>query len=136
MPFINWKETYDIGFRKIDEQHLKLIDIINELHEAHTKGTGQMILGEILDRLVDYTIYHFDTEEELFKQYEYPKAKEHLVEHKEFTDQVTEFLNDSKTGNLILTLKTMDYLKDWTITHILGTDKEFGDFVREKELGV
>jgi len=36
-------------------------------------------------------------------------------------------------NNILLSLKTLDFLKDWTINHILGSDKEFGEYLRVKE---
>lgn len=136
MAFIEWREIYEIGFTKIDEQHTKLISIINELYEARKSGTSQAIIEKTLDELVDYTHYHFSVEEELFTRYNYPQATEHKAEHDSFILHIKEFQKESKTGNIILSLKTLDFLKDWTITHILGTDKEFGDFVKNKELGI
>jgi hemerythrin-like metal-binding protein len=135
MAYLKWLDTYDIGFKIIDEQHKKLIDIINELYEAQRHGTSQIAIIDTLDKLADYTVYHFATEEKLFAQYEYPKTTEHLAEHKSFVDQVVKFQQELKMGSLLLSLKTMEYLKDWTITHILGSDREFGEFVQLRELG-
>lgn len=135
MAYIEWKSTYEVGFKAIDEQHIKLIQIMNELFDAQKKGTGQLMVNECLNELVDYTVYHFSTEEKLFEQYEYPKAQKHISEHQEFVDKIKNLKEEATKGNILLTLKTMEYLKDWTINHILGTDMEFGEFVRERELG-
>lgn len=135
MPYIEWRTTYEVGFKLIDDQHIKLIAIMNELYDAQQRGTGQMIVTKSLLELVDYTVYHFSTEEKLFTQYEYPKKVQHMKEHQEFVDRINNLKADAGKGNLLLSIKTMEYLKDWTINHILGTDKEFGEFARERELG-
>lgn len=126
---IVWKDIYNIGVPQIDEQHKKLIEIINELYDAQKKGQGQLVIGSILDRLVDYTIMHFSDEEGLFLNSAYPNADNHKKEHLSFTEKIMEFKNDQRSGNIILSLKTIDYLKDWTINHILGTDKEYTDYL-------
>jgi hemerythrin len=136
MAYLKWLDTYDVGFKVIDEQHKKLIDIINELYEAQRHSTSHITIIDTLNKLADYTVYHFNTEEKLFAQYEYPKAAEHLAEHKSFVNQVAIFQQELKLGSLLLSLKTMEYLKDWTITHILGSDREFGEFVQLRELGI
>ena len=136
MAFIEWKDVYDVGFKEIDDQHKVLITILNELYDAQKKGTGQHMIANTLKKLAEYTIYHFDTEKKLFEQYKYPQMAEHLEEHDYFVNQVKDFQDELQRSNLLLSMKTMDFLKDWTITHILGSDKTFGEFVQRKELGI
>ncbi len=128
--FIEWKKVYNLDHELIDYQHKKLVELINELHEAHQNGMVVPILEDILDRLVDYTAYHFSTEERLFQDLQYPEAKEHISEHEEFVAEIFYLKYQAKDGNLLITLKILDYLKDWTITHILGTDQEFGQLFK------
>ena len=135
MAFVTWKKTFEIGFELIDEQHKIFVQLLNDLHEAQMKGTSQHIIKDSLAKFVDYTHYHFATEEELFKQYSYPLTEEHLEEHSYFIDKVRIFQLNSQTNDLLTSLKTLDFLKDWTINHILGTDQQFSDFVRSRELG-
>jgi len=135
MTNIHWKETYNIGFKIIDDQHKKLISIINDLYEAQSHGQLQEAISLALDNLADYTVYHFDEEKKLFVLYEYPKMAEHLKEHDYFVNKVKEFQKELSKGNIVLSLKTMDFLKDWTIEHILGSDKEFSEFAKQRELG-
>lgn len=135
MAFITWKKTFEIGFELIDEQHKIFVNLLNELHEAQTQGTSQHVIKESLAKFVDYTHYHFNTEETLFRQYNYPQIEEHLEEHSYFIDKVRLFQLNSQKNDLLISLKTLDFLKEWTINHILGTDQQFSDFVRSQELG-
>jgi len=131
---ITWNSNFSIGVSLIDDQHKKLVEILSELVDAQKMGTGAQIIQDIMDRLVDYTVYHFSSEEQLFEEYRYPKAAEHKDEHDEFTSKVKMYQYSCKSGNLILSMKILDYLKDWTISHILGTDKEFAAYLLAKEL--
>ncbi len=135
MVGIVWRDSYKIGVDQIDAQHKKLLLIINDLYEAHKRGTSQTMIIKILNELVEYTNYHFTIEEDLFKQYDYPQKDIHLDEHRYFVGRIAELQQESKKGNLLLSLKTIDFLKDWTINHILGTDKEFGNYINENEIG-
>ena len=128
---ILWRDTYNTGIETIDEQHKTLVALINELYEAQKKGQGQLIISGILDKLVDYTIYHFASEEELLEKISYHGLETHKKEHLYFTEKVMEFKSDHRSGNIILSLKTIDFLKDWTINHILGTDKEYTPFFKK-----
>lgn len=133
MSQIIWKESYSIGINAIDEQHKKLIEIINELYEAQKIGTTQIIIGEVLNKLTDYTIYHFNMEEMMQSNCHFPQINEHKEEHSGFVKRLNELKKDSEKKNLLLSLKTLDFLKDWTITHILGSDREFADYLRSAE---
>ena len=135
MSIIQWKKTYNIGIGLIDDQHKKLIEILNELYEAHKSGTGKDLVNISLEKLVEYTYYHFDAEENMLRANNYPDLQSHIKEHNQFKEKITGFLNESKNGNLLLSIKTIDYLKDWTINHILGTDKEYSDYLLDVELG-
>jgi len=133
MTNIQWKDTYNIGFKIIDDQHKKLVSIINDLYEAQNHGQLQGAISKALENLADYTVYHFSEEKKLFALYEYPKTAEHLAEHDYFVNKVKGFQQELSRGNIVLSLKTIDFLKDWTIEHILGSDKEFSEFVKQRE---
>lgn len=134
MAGIIWRESFNLGIEKIDEQHKKLIRIINELYKAHELGTSQVVIIEILDELVDYTNYHFSDEEKFLAENGYPELENHRSEHKYFIDKISKLQDESIKGNLLLSIKTLDFLKDWTINHILGTDIEYTKYLKENNL--
>ncbi|MBI5726918.1 MAG: hemerythrin family protein [Ignavibacteriales bacterium] len=133
MSKLIWKQTYDIGLEVIDSQHRILVELINDLYEANSTGAAGQVVEDVFMKLSDYTHYHFSSEEDMLKLYGYPKLEEHIAEHEGFRLTIKKLKSETKGGNIILSLKTIDYLKDWTINHILGTDREFGEFVRHRE---
>lgn len=135
MAYIKWRDNYDIGFKEVDEQHKQLVSIINELYEAQSTGTSKIVIGESLDKVIDYTRYHFESEEKYMKNYNYPGLDQHKKEHIDLINQAENLKKEFTNNNLLLSLKTLDFLKDWLINHILGSDKEFGEYVRQQEIG-
>jgi hemerythrin len=115
MTYLPWKDAYCIGFKQIDDGHKILLSFIDELFVAINKEMLWATISGSLGHLVEYTVYHFSAEMKLFDQYNYPKAVKHLEEHNYFVEK----------------LKKMDYLKDWTISHILGADKEFSEYAKK-----
>lgn len=130
MSTIEWKSIYEIGIENIDAQHKQLIEIINRLHEANVTGTSKMIVGEILQELLDYTIFHFNEEEMFLTNHNYPGFDKHKSEHEEFKNKIIKFIDDSKKQQLLISIKVIEYLKEWTISHILGNDKEYAEFIK------
>lgn len=132
---IQWDDTkYSVKIRSIDEQHKKLVVLINQLFDAMTKGEAHSQLSGIIQELIKYTGYHFGTEEAYFAKLGYDKVytTEHENKHKEFVQQVIKFQNDFEIGNVTLSKEIMIFLKDWLINHISGTDQQYSDFFISK----
>lgn len=89
---------------------------------------------ETLKELFDYTQYHFTGEGKLFEKFNYPKKDAHIKKHKELIWEITHMNNQTSNNNIILSIKTLELLKDWLIKHILTLDKEFGEFVCDSKM--
>ena len=132
MAFINWNDTYSIGVLKIDNQHKRLVQIINELSDAMGAGKGKDVLGKVLNELVLYVNTHFKSEEELMLQHGYEEYETHRYEHEKLTDEVKRFLEDLQTGKALLTGQIMNFLRNWLMDHIVVKDKKLGKFLNSK----
>lgn len=132
MSLIEWNSEFELGNEQIDEQHQKLVAIINDLHAAMAARLGQEKLGMILTKLADYTSFHFRTEEELFDQIDYPDAQGHCRAHKEFVDQINDYQMAFDAGQLMLSMKIMGFLKDWLVAHIQGIDRQFAECLKSE----
>jgi hemerythrin len=132
MAIMSWKDTYSVGIAEIDQQHKKLIELINQLNEAMTKGQGKTIAGKILGDLINYCASHFAMEEKLFDQYDYPEAAEHKTKHQKMTEKVLSLQKDFNQGKITITFDVMEFLQSWLDKHILGTDKKYGPYLNSK----
>ena len=72
-----WKETYSVRCKRIDNQHKELFKNISALFHAITEQSKKKDLIKILEDLITYTTYHFATEEEYFELFEYEDAEAH-----------------------------------------------------------
>lgn len=120
-----WQPEYSVGVIEIDEQHKRLLDLLNRLQEAMAGGRGRQALGPIVSELVLYTERHFATEERLMRAHQYPDFEAHRKEHETLTRTVQEFLKEFETNKLAMTVRVMQFLKNWLISHILNTDKKY-----------
>ncbi|MFH1194416.1 MAG: bacteriohemerythrin [bacterium] len=132
MALFNWSNNYSVGIKQIDDQHKHLVDLINELHDSMKVGKGKEVLGLIIKKLTDYTVFHFGTEEKLFKEYGYPDMKIHVETHNKLVNQVKALQLDFNKGKAVLTMEVMNFLKEWLTNHILGTDKKYTAFLNSK----
>jgi len=132
MPLLNWNQGYSVNISQIDSQHKKLVDIINDLHDSMKAGKSKEILGKILDELINYTANHFKTEEELFDRYGYPDKNTHKRQHSDLVDQVLKFKSNYESGKSVLSIDLMNFLKDWLVQHMTGSDKKYSSYLNGK----
>jgi hemerythrin len=123
MAIITWSESLSVGVRKYDEQHKRLIKLINELHAAMMERKGQAALRKVFDELVAYTKTHFADEEREMKRLAYAGYDKHSVEHGLFVEKVAAMRDKLDKGAVGLAVETMDFLTDWLKKHIAGVDK-------------
>ncbi len=130
MPFVEWNDSLSVGIDEIDEDHKKLVALLNELHDAVEAGAGHTVLGKVLEGLILYVSHHFGHEEGLFLRAQYPGYEEHKREHEELTAQVKavyDKFNSDPEG--MLALEVLDFLKDWLYIHIMKSDRQFGVYL-------
>ncbi|MCW5210725.1 hemerythrin family protein [Desulfobulbus sp. N3] len=132
MSLIKWNDSFSVNVVKIDQEHKKLFEIVNELTDAMKAGHGKDVLGNILDRLISYTASHFQLEENYFQQVKYPDAAAHKKEHVAFVQKVTDFKKEFDDGRATVSVNILQFLRKWLQTHIKGTDQKYSSFLNEK----
>ena len=133
MSSLFWTDDLSIGIESIDAQHKILFGFIDHLQEAMSRGESRTVLEEIFLGLVDYTEKHFKVEEAMFKQFDYPDTEAHLVYHVEFEEKMQDLkLQFDDNLNFMIGVDVMQFLTDWLVTHIQGTDKKYAPFLIEK----
>ena len=130
--FLEWKDDYNVGIDSIDQQHRKLVNLINQLQTAVDYSTGEQFEREALNELVDYTKTHFAHEEGLMEKFGYPDFEPHKAQHKKMIAKVEEVLAEYEQNQDRAMNNALSFLKHWLINHINGTDKQYSSFLIEK----
>jgi len=129
MAFVEWTPELSVGNEEIDAQHRRLVDLVNQLHEAMVEGVVGEKLGHFLVELVEYTKYHFSTEERLFEERGYPARDEHVAEHQDFVARLLEFMEAYNEGNAAISVGMLQYLREWILHHIREVDRQYAAFL-------
>lgn len=95
-------------------------------------GKGKEVMSKTLSDLVGYTLYHFETEEKYFDQYDYPESELHKKQHSDLVGQVGALQKRFEAGERVLTIGVMNFLRDWLNEHIIGSDKKYGAYLNSK----
>nr|CAG4712455.1 unnamed protein product [Naegleria fowleri] len=141
-PLVHWTKDLTLGVEIMDEQHHGLVDIINKLIQLMFGGendcnvpersSDEWLLGYVIGLCLEYTEFHFETEERIMAKYakSLPEgyAEEHHQEHEEFTNKMKklhqEYLDNHSTISF-LNVDLLNYLLHWLINHIMGSDHVF-----------
>ncbi len=73
---ITWDDKYSVGISSIDEEHKKLIDIINKVIDAKQHTDNSIEITEILNEMNNYVLTHFANEETYMIKYNYPEYED------------------------------------------------------------
>ncbi len=123
-----------VNVKEIDAQHKKLVQMLNELHDAMMQRKSKEALGKIIGGLIEYADVHFKTEEKYFDKFGYPETEAHKKEHSDFVKKVTDFKKGYDEGRLLLSMDVMNFLRDWLKNHIMGSDKKYSKFFNDHGL--
>lgn len=133
MPLMEWNEGMSVAIEQFDQEHQKLVAMINDLFDAVQAGRGKEALGSVLDGLIEYTKTHFAHEEHLMHKHGYPDLEAHKREHEALTKQVVEIQRKYHSGaTAMLSMEVMTFLKSWLIKHIQGTDSRYSSYLHDK----
>lgn len=127
-----WSDEFSVGVDDIDEQHMELVALLNQLDGAIRDRQGSSAVRRTLDELVAYTQTHFAVEERLMRESAYPDYEEHRLYHEALIDQVRGLQHKLDTGEATITFELLHFLKVWLMRHICETDKRFGAYYADK----
>lgn len=128
-----WSSSLILGVDAVDEDHERLVGILNNCYRALMLNNHDHELAGIVNELRDYTYYHFETERKLMVKHGYSEAASHIAAHEEFVASIQDFKNRFQAGESFIALDVLTYLNEWLVTHINKDDREFVAFLKAKE---
>jgi len=129
VAFFPWSEDLSVGNALIDQDHRRLIELVNELNEATRCGAGREVVGEVLAALCEYTRDHFRREEEYMERLRYPALAAHRREHQDLLDKVVELQRRFNENDVTVAARVSTLLRDWLSIHIARSDRQLAAMI-------
>ena len=124
-PRLEFGPQFRTGIKIIDEQHQVLFDLINGIDDLLQLAAADTVaLGQAIEGVANYALYHFVTEESLAYRSHYANRMDnHIHQHNEFRRKLVGYRNAAHGSNLgAVALDLLRYLKHWLVSHILHAD--------------
>jgi hemerythrin len=126
---ILWSSSLSVYNEEIDNQHKKLIQIINTTYKnSFSKEFSRIGFELVVKELCNYTEYHFDSEEKFMQKILYPNYDEHKTLHTQFIREILNYTKLIDFSNKKVCRELLSFLMNWLANHIIIHDKNFGDF--------
>lgn len=132
IPIMVWDDSLSVGIAAIDQQHLRLVELLNQLHSSQTQGRGNDVVHGVLEALTTYTVDHFAFEEKLFAAHQYPELPGHREAHEKLIARVSSFVEEWKSGRATMGAELFMFLRGWLNGHIRGSDRAAGRYLRSR----
>jgi hemerythrin len=134
MALLEWNDRLSVNIREIDDQHKKLVNMVNGLHDAMKEGKAEALLMRIVADMKQYAASHFGLEERYMKNNNYPDYPVHKSEHDKFVAKVVQVEKDCKSGKCAISMDILNFLSSWLVNHIKGTDKKYSPFLNNLDI--
>ncbi|MBI5442430.1 MAG: hemerythrin family protein [Deltaproteobacteria bacterium] len=127
-----WDPLMDTGIDRVDRDHQRFVEKLNELGQAMKVGKGRETMADLLAFLNDYVREHFGYEEALMKRCGYPGYEEHRAIHERFKkDLATRAAAFAQCpDDRLITIEIHGWLMSWLSEHALNVDAKVGDYLR------
>jgi len=136
MKPIIWKDEYSVGVKKLDDQHLKLINAINELIELGAHGETISKEHSAFQAMLHFARGHLHYEEFLLKKYHFPDIQTHQDEHLEYLNKMEELTARLDHSEAVSTEECINFIRHWFMDHILVEDMKYKKYFEENNISI
>ncbi|MDP1665131.1 MAG: bacteriohemerythrin [Methylobacter sp.] len=134
-----WNKNFEVGVPLIDEQHQKLVELLNVLAGHLAYQSDIPTLNNVFNDLAEYAIYHFQAEERIWHAFFPEDAWEtkHKNDHRRFLTTVNRIMAGKTARPLDEVIEEiLTFLTQWLAFHILDTDMRMAKVVLAVQSGI
>jgi len=132
-----WNKNFETGIEIIDEQHKKLVYLLNELANSLVREDMSKV-NDAFAELADYAHYHFQQEEAIWSNYLGDDSWfiSHQLSHSSFLPRVLELKGiEGGSPSQDVVEAVVKFLIRWLAFHIIDDDKRLALVVTSMDAG-
>lgn len=126
MPIV-WRDAMEVGDPMIDNDHRRLIDLINAVEVTLAADGRHAELAATLEQLGDYTHGHFEREEHLMRLLGYAALAHHRQAHRDLRSRLAALRRQIEAAKAQRPTddeaqRLIELLRAWLLDHVLKED--------------
>ena len=131
MTLLTWSHECIVGVEAIDDQHGILMDTLNDLRVMLLRGADRRNVTLQLERLIDFTQMHFQSEERLLLQQGFPGVNDHRTAHHPLLAKLYAALERINHEDALHFPSLLGFLPSWYLDHVEKLDQPCGLWLNE-----
>jgi len=128
----NFDDEFRLGIDVIDNEHIKLVDMLNQVHALLSEGKREEARRYFNETLSAYVEEHFSNEEKFMESIGFPFVEDHHKVHENFKQSFRELQPRIESADDAAFRRALNDAFTWIIVHIGKTDKKYAAFYFSK----
>jgi hemerythrin len=129
-PTLRWVEPFSLDVQLLDDQHRRLLEHVQQAIAA-LQGARERDAAQLLDSITDIAREHFNDEEMLMHEVEYPGYVNHVEQHRRLVLQV-ENLQARLALRIVAPRQAIYDLRSWFALHLIRYDADLPAYVHRR----
>ena len=130
---IEWDESISVGIPQLDEDHKRLIGILNFIENHKEDDVKSEPISLVVEQIREYASSHFRREEHYMRSIEYPGYDDHKQMHKKFMEKTAALCLDVMNRKKDTPKDIHQFLSLWVAEHILREDQRYKAFNQARQ---
>lgn len=126
---------FRLGIEAIDNEHIRLVDLLNEVHDLMSAGKRDEARWVFRETLAEYVDVHFANEEKFMESIGFPQLEDHRKIHATFKRSFEELKPQLEQADDEAFRKALTDAFSWIVTHIGKTDRKYAAYYFSKQDG-
>jgi len=127
---IRWSDNMLVGFKPMDDEHHAFVEMIERMQNAAADE-----LAPLLDQFAVVADAHFDSENKMMEETQFPPRQCHIDEHMAVLKSVAEVRELLAEGRSDIGASLVDELAKWFPGHVTHLDSALSHWMCKKQLG-
>lgn len=137
MDNFKWTGAFNIGITEMDEEHRNLLARMSKFEVLNKSLAQKHTLLSEFKSFILFTTEHFQHEENLMQEYEYPSLLEHISIHRDLISKLNKYMNElERSVYSEIPSSVFDFFNNWLVSHILIIDRRYAEFIHAKKTKV
>ncbi len=124
----NFEAEFKLGIDEIDQEHIKLVNMLNTVHQLITDGNKSKAIEYFSLTIAHYVVDHFAHEEAFMARIGFPQLEDHAKVHENFKNAFVKSLPRLANYDETAFRAALTDTFTWIVNHIGRTDRKYAQF--------